>query len=121
MPNSTPDMASKFAPQGDAFSKSRKPAALKFSLSHITTLLGCAPPEETYIAARTGYDWVGFRIIPMGLANEPIYDLANNKVMLRETKKALADTGLKVLDIELARIADGIDVKSYVPNLETAA
>jgi sugar phosphate isomerase/epimerase len=117
---STVDTASKFAFQGVSSGKERGPV-LKFSLSHITTLLGCAPPEATYIAAHAGYDLIGYRIISMGLTNEPVYDLANNKVMLHETKKALADTGLTVLDIELARIADDIDVKSYLPNLETAA
>lgn len=40
--------------------------------------------------------------------------------MLRETKSALAATGLNLHDIELARIADGVSVKSYRPALETA-
>jgi sugar phosphate isomerase/epimerase len=75
----------------------------------------------TYIAARAGYDFVSFRTIYMGLPNEPNYALADNKEMLRQTKTALAETGLKAHDIELARIADGVDVKSYLPALETAA
>jgi sugar phosphate isomerase/epimerase len=91
-----------------------------FSLGHLT-VLGCAPPEVTYIAARAGYDFVSFRTIYMGLPNEPNYALADNKEMLRQTKAALAETGLKVLDIELARIAEGVDVKSYLHALETAA
>jgi sugar phosphate isomerase/epimerase len=75
----------------------------------------------TYIAARAGYDFVSFRIISMHLPNEPNYALAENKEMLRQTRTALAGTGLKVHDIELARIQDGVDLKSYVPALETAA
>jgi sugar phosphate isomerase/epimerase len=75
----------------------------------------------TYLAARAGYDFVSFRTIYMGLANEPNYALAENREMLRQTRTALAATGLKVHDIELARIADGVDVKSYLPALETAA
>jgi sugar phosphate isomerase/epimerase len=75
----------------------------------------------TYIAARAGYDFVSYRIITMHLPNEPNYDLATNKEMLRQTKTALAGTGLKVHDIELARIEDGVDLKSYVPAMETAA
>jgi len=98
----------------------RKPAPLKFSLAHLT-VLGCAPPEMTYIAARAGYDFVSYRILTMHLPNEPNYDLAANKEMLRQTKAALAATGLKVHDIELARIQDGLDVKSYLPAFETAA
>jgi sugar phosphate isomerase/epimerase len=91
----------------------------KFSLAHLT-VLGCSPPVATQIAARAGYDFVSYRIIYMGLANEPNYDLARNPTMLRETKSALAATGLKLHDIELARIADGVSVKSYRPALETA-
>ena len=97
-----------------------RPAALRFSLGHLT-VLGCAPPEMTYLAARAGYDFVSFRTIYMGLPNEPNYALADNREMLRQTRAALAETGLKVHDIELARIADGIDVKSYLPALETSA
>ena len=92
----------------------------RVSLGHLT-VLGCAPPEMTYIAARAGYDFVSFRTIYMGLPKEPNYALADNRQMLRQTRTALAETGLKVNDIELARIADGVDVKSYLPALETAA
>ena len=92
----------------------------QFSLAHLTTL-GCAPPEMTYIAARAGYDFVSLRPIYMGLPGEPNYDLANNKEMLRQTKRALASTGLKLHDIELARIYDGLDPKKYLPALEVAA
>ena len=95
-------------------------SAPKFSLAHLT-VLGCAPPEATYIAAAAGYDFVSYRIIYMGLANEPNYALASNRQMLQQTRTALTETGLKVLDIELARIADDVDVKSYLPALETAA
>lgn len=107
-------------PQDRGPGGSQKPARLKFSLAHLT-VLGCAPPEMTYIAARAGYDFVSYRIITMHLSNEPNYDLAVNKEMLRQTKTALAVTGLKVHDIELARIQDGLDAKSYLPAFETAA
>jgi sugar phosphate isomerase/epimerase len=95
-------------------------AALRFSLAHLT-VLGCAPPEMTYIAARAGYDFVSYRLITMHLPGEPDYDLTQNKAMFRQTRNALAQTGLKVHDVELARIQDGVHVKSYEPALETAA
>ncbi|MDR3562429.1 MAG: TIM barrel protein [Negativicutes bacterium] len=94
--------------------------ARQFSLAHLT-VLGCAPPELIYIAARAGYDFVSLRPIYMGLPNEPNYALADNNVLLRQTKNALAATGLKLLDIELARIYDGVDVKKYLPAMEVAA
>jgi len=94
--------------------------AQQFSLAHLTAL-GCAPPELIYIAARAGYDFVSLRPIFMGLPNEPNYALAENKLMLRQTKNAFAETGVKLMDIELARVYDGLDPKKYLPALEVAA
>ena len=91
----------------------------QFSLAHLT-VLNCAPPEMTYLAARTGYDFVSLRFIPLGGAGEPIYS-PNDKDMLRQTKAAMADTGVKMLDVELARIVAGVDFKTYLPGLEAAA
>jgi sugar phosphate isomerase/epimerase len=92
----------------------------RFSLAHLTTL-GCTPPEMTYLAARAGYDFVSLRPIYMGLPGEPNYALAENKQMMRETKAALTETGVNLLDIELARICDDVDPKEYVPAMEVAA
>lgn len=92
----------------------------KISLAHLTAM-GCAPPQLTYLAAHGGYDYVSYRTIFLGLPNEPNYSLAHNPQLLRETRAALAATGLQPLDIELARIADGVDVKAYAPALENAA
>lgn len=94
--------------------------AKQFSLAYLT-VLGCAPPEMTYIAWRAGYDFVSIRPIYMGLPGEPNYDLAENKDLFRQTKRALGETGVKLHDIELARIYDGVDVKRYVPAMEVAA
>ena len=77
--------------------------------------------EMTYIAARAGYDFVSFWLITMHLPGEADSDLSRNAVMLRQTRTALAATGLKVHDVELARIQDGVDVRSYLPALEIAA
>jgi sugar phosphate isomerase/epimerase len=41
--------------------------------------------------------------------------------MFLSTKKALRETGIQVHDIELARIFDGVDIKSYEPAFEIAA
>jgi sugar phosphate isomerase/epimerase len=98
----------------------RPPAKPQFSLAHLT-VLGCAPPEMTYIAARAGYDFVSYRLIFMGVAGEANYDLAKNKEMLRQTKTALSTTGLKLHDIEVARISDGLDPRRYLPAMEVAA
>lgn len=92
----------------------------QFSLAHLT-VLGCPPPELTYIAARAGYDFVSPRIIQLGLPGEANYALAENPEMLRQTKRALATTGLQVHDIELARIYDDMHPTRYLPAMEVAA
>ncbi len=92
----------------------------KFSLAHLT-VLGCPPPEMTYIAARAGYDYVSFRPIFMGLPNEPNYELAGNKELLRKTRDALSSTGVRLHDIELAKICDGLDPRKYLGAMEVAA
>jgi sugar phosphate isomerase/epimerase len=94
--------------------------AQQYSLAHLT-VLGCPPPEMTYVAARAGYDFVSIRPIYMGLPGEPNYALAENPEMLRQTRRALESTGVRVHDIELARIQDNSDVKRYLPALEVAA
>ncbi len=94
--------------------------ALQYSLAHLT-VLGCAPPEMTYIAARAGYDFVSIRPIYMGLPGEPNYALADNPEMLRQTRRALADTGVRVHDIELARVYDDMHTTKYLPAMEVAA
>lgn len=92
----------------------------QYSLAHLT-VLGCPPPEMTYIAGRAGYDFVSLRIIPFGLPGEENYALAEKPDMLRQTKRALATTGVKVHDIELARILDDMHPTRYLPAMEVAA
>ena len=91
-----------------------------FSLAHLT-VLGCPPPEMTYIAARAGYDYVSIRPIYMGLPGEPDYSLAEKPQMLRQFKRALASTGVRVHDIELARVYEGLHPTKYLPAMEVAA
>jgi sugar phosphate isomerase/epimerase len=92
----------------------------RFSLAHLT-ILECPPPELTYIAARAGYDFISPRIIQFGLPGEENYALAENPGMLKQTQRALAATGIKVHDIELARIHDDMHPTRYLPAMEVAA
>lgn len=91
----------------------------QYSLAHLTAL-ACPPPELTYLAARAGYDFVSFRLIPLGMPGEPRY-LPADRVMIRQTRAALAETGLKLLDLELARIVENLDPRIYLPAMEAAA
>ena len=88
------------------------------SLAH-ATLLNLSPPDLIRVAAATGYDAVGLRLISMGRPGEPRH--AEDPVVLRETKRALAETGIRFLDVEVAQIREDVDPHSYVPALEASA
>ena len=98
----------------------RTMATRRFSLAHLT-ILDAPPPELIRIASRTGYDFVGLRLIPLGLPGETAYAPHSDAAMRREIESALAHTGVKVLDVELARIMEAPTPDSYLPALETAA
>jgi sugar phosphate isomerase/epimerase len=92
----------------------------QFSLSHLT-LLRQSPPALTELAARAGYDFVGLRVMPLNLPGEPIHPLVTDAGLRRRTRAALRNSGVKVLDVELARILPDNDVGRYLPALECAA
>ena len=95
-------------------------AIRKFSLAHLT-LLDTPPPELIRIAARTGFDFVGLRLIPLGLAGEATYTPHTDLLMRRDIKAAIDETGVQLLDVELARIIEDPVPDSYLPALHTAA
>ena len=73
------------------------------------------------MAAATGYDAVGLRLIPMGRPGERRYGLDENPSYQREIKRALDETGLRLLDIEVVQIKEGIEPRAYLPAFESAA
>lgn len=87
-----------------------------YSLAHLT-LLNCTAAELVYIAARAGYDAVSPRFIPMNIDGEFSYSPLN-PAQIKATRTALQTTGLRVLDIELARITDDCDPRDFEPALE---
>jgi len=91
----------------------------EYSLAHLSVLM-LPPPRFVEVAAAAGYDYVGLRINRV-TDNEPLYDLANDADLMRETQARLADTGIRVLDIELARMPPDQKASMYGPLLETAA
>jgi sugar phosphate isomerase/epimerase len=83
------------------------------SLAHLT-VLSLPPPQMVRVAARTGYRAVGLRLIAV-TEDSPGYPLMDDAVMMRETKAALAGTGLRLLDIEFVKITPEIDVAALEP------
>lgn len=87
-----------------------------YSLAHLT-LIKCSAPELVYLAARAGYDAVSPRFIPMNVAGE-FACWPEDTGIVSATKTALKTTGIKVLDMELARITDECDPRSFTPAIE---
>lgn len=90
-----------------------------YSLAYLT-VPGVTPAEQTYIAARAGYEFVSLRLIQMGVAGEPDIDPTSPEIV-RATKTALKETGVGVLDIELARITTDRNPRDYLKAFEAGA
>jgi sugar phosphate isomerase/epimerase len=92
----------------------------KYSLAHLT-VLGWSPVEMAYNASLIGYDYISIRNINMGVEGERDFSIPAGSWRYNALKEALEDTGIGIHDIELARIAEGVDVKSYESALESGA
>jgi len=82
-----------------------------FSLAHLT-VLQLSPPDLIRLAARTGYQAVGLRLIAV-TDTSPGYPLMDDATAMRETKAAMNDTGVRVLDIEFVRLTPDTDVMKF--------
>jgi sugar phosphate isomerase/epimerase len=71
------------------------------SLSHLT-VLDAPPPLLVTAAGGAGFGAVGIRVWPAG--DEPPYPMLNDTPVRRETLARLADTGVRVLDVEVLRL-----------------
>jgi len=89
------------------------------SLAHLTAL-SLAPAELIRVAAEIGYQAVGLRMVAV-TPETPSYPLMNDPASLRETRAALADTGIRVLDVEFLRLEPTTEPARFLPVLETAA
>lgn len=94
--------------------------AREFSLAYLT-IPGVDPVEQIRIAKECGYDYVSLRTIPMHLPGEPEFLLHKDSKLFEDTKKALKDYDMKLMDIELARVRPDLDINEYEPAFEKAA
>lgn len=91
-----------------------------FSLAHLT-MISVSPPQLVEIAARSGYQYVSLRPIPVGAPNEPLHPFGTDRALRARTKAAMEATGVRLLDIEVARIVKEVSPKDYLFALEAAA
>lgn len=91
----------------------------QYSLAHLTAL-ALSPLELIKVAARTGYTYVGLRLNQV-TPQDPLYPLIADRGLMQVTKQLLDDTGIKVWDVELARMDPMHSPEDYLPLLEAAA
>jgi sugar phosphate isomerase/epimerase len=89
----------------------------RYSLAHLT-FLATPPPELVMLAARCGYDAVGLRLLEVTPGDA--FPLLTDRAMKRETLARIADTGVGVMDVELARLTPNVLVEDFRPMMEAA-
>ena len=89
------------------------------SLAHLT-VLDLPPPQMIRLAASLGYDRVGLRLIRV-TDTSPGYPLMDDPALLRDTRAALAETGVTVQDIEFLRLTPAFRPESLLPFLDVGA
>lgn len=89
------------------------------TLDHLT-VLEVGPPELITLGAEAGYPAVGLRLnSPMQGGIE--YRLRAGTSAMKETLQRMADTGVRVFDIEVLVLASDTDVAAYTETLEAGA
>ena len=91
----------------------------KFSLAHLSAL-ELTPPELVMVAAEAGYHYVGLRLVAV-TPGGPGWALWKDHATMAGTKSRMAETGVGVLDVELARLEPDTDVRTFIPCMEAAA
>src|SRR5712692_5539890 len=71
------------------------------------TVLELPPHEQVGVAAQAGYSHVGLRLIPV--AGQPFHHVLD----VNEVEKRLADTGVRVLDVEVFRLTPEIKINEF--------
>jgi sugar phosphate isomerase/epimerase len=84
------------------------------------TVLELSPPAMVEAAARSGYSHVGLRLEPATL-EEYHFPLVADLDLRRQTLKALRNTGIKVLDIEILRLKPHTQVEDFRIYLDVGA
>lgn len=85
------------------------------------TVPDLGPVEAIRTAAEAGYDSVGLRLMPAAASGEGPYPILTDKAVLAEARAALADTGIKVGDVEIARLKPETRPADFLPFFECAA
>lgn len=88
------------------------------SLAHLT-VIELSPPEVIAVAHEAGYDSVDLRLAK-AIPQDVEYPVFGDTPMRREILARMADTGVKVFDVEIIRLRRGIEIDKYLPLFEAA-
>lgn len=89
------------------------------SLAYLTSV-PLSPPEAVMLAAELGYGAVGLRALPAAPGGD-FSPLIEDRRLLNETKRRIADTGVPVFDIEIVRLSADFTVEAFQPFLDVGA
>ena len=89
------------------------------SLSHLT-VLDVGPPDLITMAAEAGFKSVGIRLTSP-IAGGIEYPLRPGSARMKATLRRMADSDVRIFDIEVVRLAPETDVQSYAEIFEAGA
>ncbi|UJQ94105.1 sugar phosphate isomerase/epimerase family protein [Mariluticola halotolerans] len=84
------------------------------SLAFLTTF-EVGPVDAVKIAAETGYDMVGLRLLPAAASGEGPYPIMSDKIVQDEVYAVLRDTGVKLADVEIVRLGANTLIDDFKP------
>ncbi len=84
------------------------------------SVLDLTPPDMVSCAAEAGFSHVGLRLNP-ATPDEAHYPTIGDTTLIREVLARLADTGVKVLDVEILRLKPDTVVADFEAFMETGA
>ena len=93
--------------------------AHSLSLHHLT-MSTAHPLELVDAAAAGGFEFCGMRLTAP-TPEELVADVAGDEPLIRMLERRLDDTGVRLLDMETARLLPATDVGSLAPALETGS
>lgn len=83
------------------------------------TVLELPPAQQISVAAETGYDFVGLRLI-RATEEEQAYPWHQER-FVGEIARRLSDCGLEALDVEIFRLEPSVDIRKFEPFMSAAA
>lgn len=89
-----------------------------YSLAYLTTA-PMPPPDALVLARNLGYQAIGARLAPAAPGGD-FSPLTEDPALLRETIARIADTGVPIFDVEIARLNADFRMERFHAFLETA-